>query len=339
MNTNNHRLHFYTSLPIIFRENQTLTDKDLIKTSFISQLQISYRYQTLSNMSYKIAIASGKGGTGKTSISINLYHYISKYITNEIQLVDCDVEEPNDVIFFPEAKKQQALEIFQMIPEIDNKSCSYCKKCVEYCEFNAISIIPSAQLTQVNASLCHSCGACLVACQDNAISEIQVPIGHLNYYDLPYGNGLVEGELKIGSVMQTLLIKELKKKISTNSQIILYDAPPGTSCPVVETISDSDYVILVTEPTPFGLHDLKLMIALLNETQIPFGIIINKAGLGNREIYDYLEKEKYELLGEIPFDQNYAAKYANGDLLKDIPPAINDSFYKITNKLKRRISL
>ncbi len=290
-------------------------------------------------MSYKIAIASGKGGTGKTSISVSLQHFIRKQITDQVQLVDCDVEEPNDILFFPEAKKQHKQEVTQLIPVIDKTKCTYCRKCADYCEFNAISIIPSAQLAEVNASLCHSCGACLIACEHQAITEKDHHIGEINFYQDQSSLNLIEGVLKIGSPMQTMVIKETKKQASDQNKITIYDAPPGTSCPVVETISDSDYVILVSEPTPFGLHDLKLMIALTREIKKSFGVIINKAGLGNQDIYKYLETEKIELLGEVPFDQNYAENYANGDLLKAFPQEISNSFYKITDKLKRRISL
>jgi len=290
-------------------------------------------------MSYKIAIASGKGGTGKTSISISLHHFIKKYITKEIQLVDCDVEEPNDILFFPEAKKKITHRITQLIPEIDNNTCIFCKKCTDYCEFNAISIIPSAQLAEVNPGLCHSCGACVVACEHQAITEIEHPIGKTNFYQQDNQTYLVEGVLKIGSPMQTLVIKELKRQVSDNNVLTLYDAPPGTSCPVVETISDTNYIILVSEPTPFGLHDLKLMVALVRELQKPFGVIVNKAGLGNSEIYDYLETEHIELLGEIPFNQVFATNYANGNLFNDMPQEISDSFYRISHQLKRRMNI
>jgi len=290
-------------------------------------------------MPYKIAIASGKGGTGKTSVSVSLQHFIKKQITDQVQLVDCDVEEPNDILFFPNAKKKKTQKVTQSVPEIDKSKCNYCRRCADFCEFNAISIIPSAEFAQVNSSLCHSCGACLLACEQGAIKETELPIGLINFYQEENKIKLIEGELKIGSAMQTLVIKELKKQVPNQSRIILYDAPPGTSCPVVETISDTDYIILVTEPTPFGLHDLKLMVALVRELQKPFGVIINKAGLGNSEIYDYLEKEHIKLLGEIPFDQNFAAKYASGNLLNDIPQKISDSFYKITEKLKKRMNL
>ncbi len=288
-------------------------------------------------MSFKIAIASGKGGTGKTSVSVCLQHFIKKQITDKIQLVDCDVEEPNDLLFFPNAKKKKAHKLTQLVPVINKSKCTFCKKCADYCEFNAISIIPSVSLAQVNSGLCHSCGACLVACEQDAIRETELPIGKINFYQEEGRINLIEGELVIGSAMQTMVIKELKKHADNTSKITLYDAPPGTSCPVVETISDVDFIILVSEPTPFGLHDLKLTVELIKELNKPFSVIINKVGIGNRDIYDYLKREQIEILGEIPFTQNFAAQYAKGDLLNRIPQDITQEFEKITERLKKKI--
>jgi len=290
-------------------------------------------------MPYKIAIASGKGGTGKTTVSINLHHFIREKTADNIQLIDCDVEEPNDIIFFPELTKKEEEEIFQLIPEIDKEKCTYCGKCTEYCEFNAIVVIQQMKFSEVDPGLCHSCGACFVACKDNAINENHETIGKVTSYVLPGGNSIKEGRLKVGSAMQTMLIKELKKRVSDESNIIIYDAPPGTSCSVVETIADMDYVVLVSEPTPFGLHDLKLMVELLSQIQKPFGVIINKAGLGNTEIYQYLEKEGIELLGELPFIKKYASCYASGNLFEEIPDKIRDCYLKIMEKLGRRLMI
>ena len=265
-------------------------------------------------MSFKIAIASGKGGTGKTTVSVNLFKWIIQHWTEKVQLVDCDVEEPNDHIFLPEYLISKAQEIVQLIPKIDLNNCTFCRKCVEWCEFNAIVVIPPAQFAEVNNSLCHSCGACLIACEDNAMIEYPHPIGKANFYTNNSSLGLLEGELKIGSSMQTMLIGELKKLANPEAEIIIFDSPPGTSCPVVESVADSDFVILVTEPTPFGLHDLKLTVDLIRELKINFGVIVNKAGLGTDNIYDYLKKEKIELLGKIPFSKEYASMYARGQL-------------------------
>lgn len=289
-------------------------------------------------MPVKIAIASGKGGTGKTTVSVNLFYFIRQFWTNHVMLVDCDVEEPNDLIFFTEAKLNDEKDANQLIPVIDTGKCSFCRRCVEYCEFNAIVVIPPVQFAEVNPALCHSCGACLVACRDGAINEKPYSIGKIRSYTVDEDSTLLEGSLKVGSAMQTLLIKTLKKEPHNQAEVILYDAPPGTSCPVVATIADADYIILVTEPTPFGLHDLKLTIEMLKELHKPFGVLINKAGLGNREVYDYLKKENIEILSEIPFSREYASTYASGNLLKGIPEEISNHYRKIITGLKEKAS-
>lgn len=284
-------------------------------------------------MAIKIAIASGKGGTGKTSVSVNLYHYLVNSTSNKVLLVDCDVEEPNDKIFFNNLICEKTEIKHQLIPQIDISKCTYCKKCEEYCEFNAIQIWPRMNYVNITDTLCHSCGACLVACGNYAISEHKSSIGVVSYYKTEYNTEILEGQLQIGSTMQTMMIKELKNCISPEYDIILLDSPPGTSCPVVETISDSDYVILVTEPTPFGLYDLQITVELLKEIQIPFGVIVNKANVGSNQIYDYLKKENIELIGEIPFMKEYAYNYANGELFHKIPEAISKSYQNIIEKL------
>lgn len=284
-------------------------------------------------MSFKIAIASGKGGTGKTTVSVNLYNTLTTVFNHKVILVDCDVEEPNDIIFFNQHIKSTTETIHQMVPEIDITKCTFCKACSEHCEFNAISVIPSANFITHNESLCHACGACLFFCNQQAISESKTDIGRVNTYKLPNGLGLLEGELKIGSTMQTMLIKALKTKITTEPDITLLDAPPGTSCPVVETVSDADFVILVSEPTPFGLHDLKLIVELLDEIKIPYGLILNKAGLGNHDIYDFTQEKNIEILGELPFCKNYASKYANGDILNNDHP----EFIKVYNSIAQNL--
>lgn len=284
-------------------------------------------------MPVKIAVASGKGGTGKTTVAVNLFHFISKNTAFSIQLVDCDVEEPNVLLFFPEAVKKQNENIHQLIPEIDNESCTYCRKCAEYCEFNAIVVIPPSRFAEVNSSLCHSCGACSVACKFDAITEVPQSIGEVNTFETFPAGTIREGRLKIGSAMQTLMIKELKKTVHADTDLILYDAPPGTSCPVVETISDADFIILVTEPTPFGLYDLSLTVDLLKDMNKAYGVIINKAGLGDHKVYTYLKEEKINLIAEIPFDISYASKYAKGDLLGDVPEIFADQYRKIADQL------
>ncbi len=290
-------------------------------------------------MAYKIAVASGKGGTGKTTVSINIFQRFSQDTSAKVLLVDCDVEEPNVALFFPGASKGTPVPVIQEIPVIDTAKCTFCRKCTEYCEFNAIVVIPPVGFAEINPNLCHSCGACLVACDQEAIWVKDEPIGYLNNYLTDTGKSISDGTLKIGSAMQTMVIRSLKKSLPPDVDVLLFDAPPGTSCPVVETISNTDYVVLVTEPTPFGLHDLTLMVDLVKELEIPFGVVINKANLGNRDVYTYLEKENAEILGEIPFDPDYASNYAKGELLKNVPDQIEEAFEEITGKLKKIATL
>lgn len=286
----------------------------------------------------KIAIASGKGGTGKTTVSVNLYHFLSKEFQNKVQLIDCDVEEPNDLLFFSEAQKQNEKEVFSLVPKIDTEKCTFCKKCADWCEFNAITIVKNLKFAEVNSDLCHSCGLCSVACEFDAITEHEEPLGVISEYNTEFGAGLIEGRLEIGSAMQTALIKKVKKDASNEVVLTLFDAPPGTSCPVVETVSDADYVILVTEPTPFGLNDLKITVDLLYDLNIPFGVIVNKAGLGDNEVYKFLEQKNIELIGKIPFSKDYARNYSVGKLINSIPHEIENYYQEIVEKIKTKIA-
>lgn len=281
----------------------------------------------------QIAVASGKGGTGKTTVAVSLFHLWEKIRGSEVHLVDCDVEEPNDALFFSSLRVLEQKQVHQYIPEIDPSVCTFCKKCVEWCEFNAITIVASRKFTEVEASLCHSCGACLVACPENAFIEKPHPLGVITRYEAENGSLFTEGRLEVGSAMQTMLIKELKKEAKQTGNITILDSPPGTSCPVVETVSDADYVILVTEPTPFGLHDLKITIELMNELQKPFGVVVNKAGLGSGEVYTFLKEKNIELLGEIPFSREFAQLYSAGELLNNIPEELENIYRKIIGKI------
>jgi len=282
----------------------------------------------------KIAVASGKGGTGKTTVAVSLYHYLSTLLQCKVKLIDCDVEEPNDAIFFPESIPVSKKNAYRLIPSIDTGKCTFCRKCADWCEYNAIVIVPGARLAEVDPGLCHSCGACSAACSFDAITETKDILGTIISYGVKTGAGLTEGKLKIGSAMQTALIRQLKNEATETEAMLLFDAPPGTSCPVVETISDADYVILVTEPTPFGLYDLKIMVELLNNLQKPFGLIINKAGTGKDDLKSYLQKNNIPVLGQIPFSREYASKYANGDILKNIPEETELAFQRIIENLK-----
>jgi len=288
-------------------------------------------------MAYKIAIASGKGGTGKTTVAVNMYNLMRRIHGHSVMLVDCDVEEPNDALFFEDMEPIDVHTANQLIPEINNQNCTYCRKCADYCMFNAIVVIPSVPFAEVNASMCHSCGACIEACQHSAITERSKSIGEINTYRTSEGIRLMEGKLAIGSAMQTMLIRELKKKIPSTADYVILDAPPGTSCPVVETIGDADFVVLVTEPTPFGLHDLKLMLPLVRDLNKSFGVVVNKSGLGDNTLYRFLETENIELLGQVPFNMEYAQNYSNGNLQFNMPGEVKDSYLAIAHQLGNKL--
>ena len=288
-------------------------------------------------MAIRIAVASGKGGTGKTTVAVNIFKLLSRTNQEKVLLVDCDVEEPNAALFFPDTKQVESRPVLQEIPVIDTAKCTFCRNCVGYCEFNAIIVMPPVEFAEVNASLCHSCGACEVACDNEAIWVKDEPIGTITRYNTSTGMGILEGNLKIGSAMQTMVIRSLKKSLLSNNDILLFDAPPGTSCPVVETISDTDYTILVTEPTPFGLHDLKLMVKLVREMEIPFGVVINKTNLGYRGVQEYLHKEDIEILEEIPFKRSYAEQYARGDLFEGVPGEITEAYKRLVQKITKTL--
>ncbi|MEX0988639.1 MAG: ATP-binding protein [Bacteroidales bacterium] len=288
-------------------------------------------------MSFSIAIASGKGGTGKTTVAVSLFNILSRTLNVKVQLIDCDVEEPNDTLFFPDKQIIGTKAVCKLIPVINKVECSWCRRCSEYCEFNAIVILPMAEYAEINPGLCHSCGACLVACEDDAISEISKPIGEINTFALSDGSVIKEGILKIGSAMQTMLIRELKKNTNETADITIYDAPPGTSCPAVEAVADADYVVLVAEPTPFGLHDLKLMTRIITGAGIPFGVVVNKAGQGDDTLYRFLEEQQIEIIGKIPFSRDFAAAYAKGEIHLNLPSAISVPLDQIALQLTKRI--
>ncbi|MCE5345016.1 MAG: ATP-binding protein [Bacteroidales bacterium] len=261
----------------------------------------------------KIAIASGKGGTGKTFVATNLFYtlLLKKY---RAILVDCDAEAPNAVAFF-ETKEIEKSEVNQLVPVIDINKCTFCGKCHEYCNYNAIFILPPMKIINVIEDLCHGCGACSVACIADAISERPVSLGKVETYSVNGLPALFEARMNIGVMSPVPVIKAAIKKIDNHADIAILDAPPGTSCPFIQTVSSADYVILVTEPTPFGFSDLKQSAATLNKINKPYGVIINRAGLGDNSVYEWLKENNTPLLLEIPFDKGIASIYSNGQLL------------------------
>lgn len=251
----------------------------------------------------EIAVLSGKGGTGKTTVSTNLATMM------KATYVDCDVEEPNGFIFLkPEIT--ETTEVTMPVPVIDVDKCNHCKACVDICQFNALMHVDHVMLFE---KLCHGCGACMAICQTMAIAEEERPIGIMHRGT--YGEGItcLSGTLNLTEPMAGPIISQLKAKIGQGISII--DCSPGTSCNVVKALLDVDYAILVTEPTAFGLHDLKLAIDLVKQMNIPFGIIINRLHVRNNMVSLYCEDKGFTMLGEIPYDRQIAEMYSNGELL------------------------
>ncbi len=250
-----------------------------------------------------VAIASGKGGMGKTSVAVNLALSIGN-----VQFLDCDAEEPNaHLLLHPEISREEPVYI--PVPVINEGLCDYCGKCAEFCANNAIFV--SSDKVLVFPELCYSCGGCAIVCPRKAISEQQRRIGTLKY-GLADDLELVYGELQVGEPMAVPVINEVKKQQTRNSKTVILDSPPGTSCPVIETVKGSDFCILVTEPTPFGLHDLKITVQVLKQMKIPFGVVVNRAGIGDQRVYEYCKNENIPVLLEIPYQRKIAELYSKG---------------------------
>lgn len=283
----------------------------------------------------KIAIASGKGGTGKTLVATNLFQTIRK-AGEPVILIDCDSEEPNDQQFINGNLIDEQL-VTQNIPVIDTDKCTYCGKCQEYCHYNAILVLPEMKHIQVVEDLCHDCGACLYACQYGAITEKEKMIGAITKYDVDDHSALYESRIEVGVYSSVPLIREAIKD-AENGHFAIFDSPPGTSCPFIATVEQADYVVLVTEPTPFGLNDLKLSVETLQELNKPFGVVINRAGLGNNAVQEFLAENKIQLLAEIPFDRKIAASYSEGILITDSLDEYRELFAQLYKTLEKKAS-
>ena len=274
-----------------------------------------------------ISVASGKGGTGKTTIATSL-----ALSMESVQFLDCDVEEPNAHIFLkPEINEKVSAGM--LVPEVDKSKCSYCGKCAEVCEFNAIVVIKKKVL--FFPELCHGCGGCTYVCPEKAIKEVEREIGVIEGGTAGKIDFL-HGVLNVGEPMAPPLIRKVKGFINHERDVII-DASPGTSCPVVEAVSKSDFCLLVTEPTPFGLNDLRLAVEMLRKLTIPFGVVINCADVGDDEVKNYCESEGIAIHMSIPWDRRIAESYSRGIPLIEALPEFQDRFSQLYQTIKKEI--
>jgi len=275
----------------------------------------------LKKVDLKIAVASGKGGTGKTFLSTSLFGVLSSDYT-DVKLIDCDAEEPNSGIFI-QKELLKTKSVTQKVPVINTDNCTYCSKCHDYCAYNAIFILPPSKIIKVIDELCHGCGACSYACEFDAITEKDVEQGIISTYKTNQGRTFIEARMNVG-VMSPVNVIKAGLKEAGETGITIYDSPPGTSCPFIQTVTDSDFVILITEPTPFGLNDLKQSVETLKTMDKKYGVVINRAGLGNDEIYNYLKVNKITLLYEIPFDREIASHYSKAEMAINYMPELKE---------------
>lgn len=314
-----------------------------------------------------ISFASGKGGTGKTIIATSYALWLSNEDNHPpIQFLDCDVEEPNAAIFL-KPKINKTISVGIQIPVVDTKKCTYCSKCADICVYNAIAVVKNTKQVLIFEELCHGCGGCTLLCPENALSEKSKEIGVLEI-----GNAgtieFIHGKLNIGEPMAPPLIREIKQKTfgetvkrrngetgeeaqrckitgkqeeinkQINNQLLfdqftIIDVPPGTSCPVIEAVKGSDYTVLVTEPTPFGLNDLILAVDTLRVLNLRFGVVINRDGVGDKKTEDYCRKEHIPILMRIPLDREIAVAYSKGIPLLHVSSQYKTAFSKLHEEI------
>lgn len=277
-----------------------------------------------------IAVASGKGGTGKTMVATSLA--LSLKDEYKVQLLDADTEEPNSHIFLkPQFTATEAVSI--MTPSVNKERCDYCGKCAEVCAFNAIAVIHEAVLTF--PELCHGCGACSYLCPRQAISEAANQVGIIktgNAGDISF----VQGTLDIGQTMPTPLVRRVKDYTS-HEGVAIIDVAPGTSCPVIAAIKGSDFCLLVAEPTPFGLNDLKLAVETARQLEVPCGLILNRTGVGDSGVEDYCREQNIPILLNIPLDIDIARSYSQGTTLAEGMPEWQDKFKEVLKQIQEII--
>jgi len=275
-----------------------------------------------------ISVASGKGGTGKTTVATNLAYSIGK----RAAILDCDVEEPNAHLFLKPAIRETE-KVNVQIPKVNMELCTLCRKCAEICRFRAIAVVGKTVL--VFPELCHSCGGCFEVCKEGAISEGIRELGEVEKGES--GDlGFVKGCLRVGEAMSPPLIKKVRT-YENPERINIIDAPPGTSCPVIAAMRGVDFVLMVTEPTPFGLHDLILAVGAVKILGIPHGLVINRSDMGDDKVREYAQAENIPILMEIPFDRRIAECYSRGGLIAEMYPEWRESFQELFQKIQSQV--
>jgi len=279
----------------------------------------------------RIAIASGKGGTGKTTIATNLAYYLHKKQT--VVLIDCDVEEPNCHLFL-KPDWDFTYQATSPLPQIEQAKCTLCGKCSDFCHFGALSCLEDKIL--LFPELCHGCGGCTLICPFQAITEGQKDLGVIKSGQAKQIK-LIQGHLNIGEPMAPPLIKQIKEK-APSGELIILDCPAGTSCPLIESLKNCDFVFLITEPTPFGLHDLKIVVEVVRDLNLPFAVGINRATLGDQAVKQYCQQEKIPIILEIPHERKIATAYSEGKLLLKQFPEYEKLFSPLLTSIREVIN-
>ena len=271
-----------------------------------------------------VAIASGKGGTGKTTVAVSL----AQVARGPVRLLDCDVEEPNCHLFLrPEIERIEPVTM--PIPKVDEARCTACGECGRFCEFNAIVSFKTTPL--VFPELCHGCGGCLDVCPEGAIREVAREIGVV---ELGHAGNVVfaHGRLSVGEPMAPPVIRRVKRH-ARGDGLTIVDSPPGTSCPVIESVRGADFIALVTEPTPFGLFDLTLAAGVVRQLRIPFGVVINRVGIGDERVREYCRSERIPVLVEIADDRRIAEAYSRGEIIVGAVPEMRSTFEELLERI------
>ena len=271
----------------------------------------------------KIAVLSGKGGTGKTTVSSSLA-FISKML-----LIDTDIEEPNSHIFL-KGNVEDIKSVYTRFPEVNMEKCNLCGECGNFCKFNAI--IPAKKRVIVFGEACHDCGGCEIVCKNGAISWEKREIGKIYTGKTHFNSVNKYGKLNIGEMSGVKIIKEIYK--NTEEKDFLIDCPPGTACTTVSAVEVADFAIIVVEPSPFGLSDMKLVVQLLRDMKIPFGVVINKFDEDENIVKKYCDDEKIEIIGTIPFNRKIAEAYSKGEIIADTLPEYRENFETILKRVK-----